>query len=93
MRARCHRLGVAVLVVLAGLPVVSCSGPERPKSVGVITMDTTRADHLGPYGCDKAQTPTLDHLAAEGTLYERAYSVCVSPRKSSAYSSETVRQL
>jgi len=88
MRVRRHRLGVAVLVVLVGLPLVSCSGPERPKSVVVITMDTTRADHLGPYGYELAQTPTIDRLAAEGTLYERAYSVTAEtlPSHSSIFS-------
>ena len=40
----------------------------------LITLDTTRADHLGPYGYPSAKTPTLDRLAAEGTLYARAYS-------------------
>jgi arylsulfatase A-like enzyme/Flp pilus assembly protein TadD len=42
--------------------------------VVLITLDTTRADHLGPYGYTGARTPTLDRLAAEGTLYSRAYS-------------------
>jgi arylsulfatase A-like enzyme/Tfp pilus assembly protein PilF len=39
-----------------------------------ITLDTTRADRLGCYGYSPALTPTLDHLASEGVLFERAYS-------------------
>ena len=51
-------------------------------------MDTTRADHLGPYGYEAAQTPTLDRLAAEGTVYERTFSVTAEtlPSHSSIFS-------
>jgi choline-sulfatase len=38
----------------------------------LITLDTTRADHLGAYGHQLAQTPRLDRLAREGVLFERA---------------------
>ena len=37
-----------------------------------MTLDTTRADHLGAYGDARARTPNLDRLAAEGVLFERA---------------------
>ncbi len=37
----------------------------------MISLDTTRADHLGCYGGDVA-TPHLDGLAAEGTVFEDA---------------------
>jgi arylsulfatase A-like enzyme/Flp pilus assembly protein TadD len=36
-----------------------------------ITMDTTRADYLGCYGRTTAQTPHIDRLAREGTLFTR----------------------
>lgn len=48
--------------------------PQGP-TVVVITLDTTRADRLGPYGYAKARTPTYDTLAARGTTFERAYAV------------------
>jgi choline-sulfatase len=41
-------------------------------SILLITLDTTRADHLGAYGSRVAQTPHIDRLAAEGVLFERA---------------------
>jgi len=41
----------------------------------LLTLDTTRADHLGAYGADEADTPHLDALAREGALFERAYAV------------------
>lgn len=51
--------------------------PARPApkpgapSVVLVTLDTTRADHLGVYGARTA-TPNLSRLAAEGVLYEAA---------------------
>jgi arylsulfatase A-like enzyme len=41
--------------------------------VVLITIDTLRADHLGPYGGPGA-TPALDRLAAEGVVVENAYT-------------------
>jgi arylsulfatase A-like enzyme len=38
----------------------------------LITLDTARADYLGPYGGQEASTPALDALAASGTLFTRA---------------------
>jgi len=46
-----------------------------PKSdVLLITIDTLRADHVGAYGFKNAETPTIDGLARNGVLFERAYS-------------------
>ncbi len=41
-------------------------------NVLLITLDTTRADHLGCYGYEAADTPTLDGLAGEGILFADA---------------------
>lgn len=43
--------------------------PER-YSVLLITLDTTRADHLGAYSSTRKLTPNLDALAAEGVVFE-----------------------
>jgi arylsulfatase A-like enzyme/predicted Zn-dependent protease len=40
----------------------------------IITLDTMRADHLGSYGYEKAQTPNLNFLAEEGVLFENCYT-------------------
>jgi arylsulfatase A-like enzyme/Tfp pilus assembly protein PilF len=40
----------------------------------LISIDTLRADHLPAYGYKKVKTPTIDALAADGTVFERAYS-------------------
>ena len=64
---------VVAMIVLGG--AVGCAPTPPPKSLLLITIDTTRADRLGPYGYETAQTPTLDGLAEQGTLFERAYGV------------------
>jgi arylsulfatase A-like enzyme/Tfp pilus assembly protein PilF len=43
-------------------------------NVLVVTLDTTRADRLGPYGFDSVRTPVLDRLAREGVVFELAAS-------------------
>jgi len=45
-----------------------------PMNLLVITLDTTRADHLGCYGSTKAKTPVLDSIAAGGTLFSHCTS-------------------
>ena len=40
----------------------------------LISIDTLRADHLPVYGYQKVKTPAIDALAADGTVFERAYS-------------------
>ncbi|MEN0065133.1 MAG: sulfatase-like hydrolase/transferase [Myxococcota bacterium] len=50
------------------------SGPEYQPAVLLVTLDTVRADHTGPYGYADAVTPTLDVLAASGTTWMRAYA-------------------
>lgn len=45
-------------------------------NVVLVTIDTLRADHVGAYG-NRAATPALDALAAEGTLFR--HCVCQAP--------------
>src|SRR5580704_2677149 len=47
--------------------------PSIPRpSVILITIDTLRADHVGCYGAQTVKTPTLDALAHDGVVFERA---------------------
>ncbi|MEM6796950.1 MAG: sulfatase, partial [Acidobacteriota bacterium] len=41
----------------------------------LVTLDTTRADFLQPYGADHVATPTLLRLAREGVLFEQTLAV------------------
>jgi arylsulfatase A-like enzyme/Tfp pilus assembly protein PilF len=66
-------------LAICGLAVVSIGlfgwqafARSRRPNVLFITLDTTRADRLGCYGYSPTLTPTLDALAAEGVLFERA---------------------
>lgn len=47
---------------------------NQAQSLLLVTLDTTRADHLGCYGGKGAQTPVLDRLAAGGTRFDQALS-------------------
>jgi tetratricopeptide (TPR) repeat protein len=50
----------------------AASALAQAPSVILLTLDTTRADHLGAYGAARSHTPVLDALAARGTRYARA---------------------
>ena len=72
-------LALALSVVYAAVPgyrllqddtTAAAPGPN----IILITLDTTRADHLGCYGYGPKTSPFLDSLAAKGTLYEDAYT-------------------
>jgi arylsulfatase A-like enzyme/tetratricopeptide (TPR) repeat protein len=54
-------------------PSIRRSKVARP-SVILITIDTLRADHVGCYGAQSVKTPTLDALAHDGVVFERALS-------------------
>jgi len=71
------------VLCLAGLVACSQGDPEpvsdgngtvtkgRP-SILLITLDTTRADHLEPYGATNVETPALSGLADQGIVFEHA---------------------
>lgn len=57
----------------AGRTAPARQEPARrtPPNLVLITLDTTRADHLGAWGDKDARTPVLDALAARGTRFAR----------------------
>jgi arylsulfatase A-like enzyme/predicted Zn-dependent protease len=67
---------VAIAIGLAaagGWKYARASAPVSGPIV-IISIDTLRADHLPAYGYKKVKTPAIDALAADGVLFERAYS-------------------
>jgi choline-sulfatase len=61
--------------VIALLVAQSWAANAKPApNVILITIDTVRADHLGCYGYKEIQTPTIDGLARDGIVFERAIS-------------------
>jgi arylsulfatase A-like enzyme/Flp pilus assembly protein TadD len=65
----------AVVPALPAQKTVPKTTPDPGKrtlpNLVLITMDTTRADHLGAWGYPYAHTPSLDALAARGTRFVR----------------------
>ena len=59
---------LAIFLFVLGSCDARPAGP-KVRHVVLITLDTTRADHLGCYGNTTAQTPALDQLAAEGVRF------------------------
>ena len=63
---------LALLALTFALAGCGARGP-RP-DVLLVLVDTLRADRIGAYGYPKPTSPTLDALAAEGLVFERAVS-------------------
>jgi len=88
IRDSSRRAAFAIRIVAAFCIVLVFAGPllsVDPKAVNpkaakarpdviLITIDTVRADHVGCYGAKDVQTPTLDGLAHDGVVFERAIS-------------------
>ncbi len=58
---------------------------SQQPNILLIMTDQQRYDSLGCYGADWVQTPNLDRLASEGTLFENCYvnnTVCTPSRAS-----------
>ena len=73
-----RRHAFALLAALS-LPLIAVSDSpgryaERPRNVLLITLDTMRADRLPAYGFQGVDTPVLDRIAAEGTIFEEAFA-------------------
>ena len=71
-------LGILAYFLFIGPGARNAGFKSAPSyNVLLITLDTTRADHLGCYGHQAARTPNLDDLAREGIRFARAY--CPAP--------------
>ena len=51
------------------------SAPQASPNVLFIVLDTVRPDHLGIYGYERDTSPELDAFAAQGVVFENAFSV------------------
>ncbi|MEZ6045192.1 MAG: sulfatase-like hydrolase/transferase [Planctomycetaceae bacterium] len=81
MRTGLIRTSLLLLTVVVGIQSLSAA---EPKNVLFIAIDDLRVQ-LGCYGDPLVITPNIDKLAAEGTLFERAYcqqTVCNPSRAS-----------
>ncbi len=62
-------------LVAFGAPLVEArdDADARPDVV-VVSLDTVRADRLSAYGFERTTSPTLEAMARDGVLFERAYT-------------------
>jgi arylsulfatase A-like enzyme len=66
--------GSLAATAVAALWLLTARG-SAPLGLVVITLDTTRADRLSPYGFMNISMPHLERLAREGVVFDRASSV------------------
>jgi choline-sulfatase len=94
-RARRSGLLAALLILSAAAPAPArapeAAGgspqekePPAPRSVLLITLDTTRADHLHCYGYPLPTSPALDRLASDGAIFLGAITQAVNTNPSHA---------
>jgi arylsulfatase A-like enzyme/cytochrome c-type biogenesis protein CcmH/NrfG len=81
MARRPFRHTLILLSVALGTALSAAGGWRYAKAsapvsgpIIIISIDTLRADHLPAYGYTKVKTPAIDLLAANGVVFERAYS-------------------
>ena len=66
---------IKVILVCLIILTVSCNKKQEWKgNVLIITMDTTRADHIGAYGYKKGKTPNIDKFIESGISFSKCYS-------------------
>lgn len=66
---------LAAVVVAVGALVRCADAPAPPKpNVLLVVIDTTRADRCSVNGYARRTTPSLDRLAADGIVFEQAWS-------------------
>ena len=81
------RISPGALLTLPTLAVFAACGGDGDSGGGaskdfegkqwnvlLVTLDTTRPDWLGCYGSQKAETPHIDQVAADGARFERCLS-------------------
>jgi len=64
-----------LLPCIAALLLAGCADRPDGPNVLMITLDTTRRDHLGCYGYERPTSPNIDALAADSIVYTNAYAV------------------
>ncbi len=67
-------LSAAVLAVSCSAAKPGARGHLKDYNLVLIVVDALRADHLGAYGYRRDTSPFIDKVAAEGTLFEKAFS-------------------
>lgn len=61
-----------ILVLATAALLAGCGGTDDRPNIVLITLDTLRADRLGPWDGPEGLSPRMDELAARGTVFEHA---------------------
>src|ERR1051325_2385180 len=72
----------AILFLLISTLGVAAAGAAQPNVIFILADDLGYGD-VGAFGQKLIKTPSIDHLAAEGTRFTQAYAgapVCPPPR-------------
>jgi arylsulfatase len=73
-----HALRITFVLFALGAACGGCgTGTSALPDVIVISLDTTRSDHIGAYG-SRVQTPAIDRVAAEGVIFEKTSAACTT---------------
>jgi len=90
---------IVILLLGTGIYFFPGAPPGSPGTAGkpnivLVTLDTTRADHIGCFGAPGAITPNIDSLARDGAVFTNATSVAfgTTPSHSSIMTSTYARQ-
>lgn len=67
-----HGAAGAVVALLLACCLAGCAPAPPAPGVLLVTLDTTRADHLGCYGDPRGLTPRIDAWAARGLIFDAA---------------------
>src|SRR5512144_2910443 len=66
MRGEIRALALALLLALG------CGRAQAPRNLVIVSLDTLRADHLGPYGYARPTSLALDAWARRAFVFENA---------------------
>lgn len=88
-------LAVALAVAVALRGTNAAPRPRAQPDILLVTLDTTRADHTSAYGYDRATTPRLEALSAEGVRFDAAYAPMATtlPAHATLFTAELPRSL
>lgn len=66
----------APLAAFLGVAALACSTEPAAeiRNVVLISLDTTRPDHLSAYGYERETSPNFDRLAETGVLFDNAFA-------------------
>ncbi|MHC5213006.1 MAG: sulfatase, partial [Planctomycetota bacterium] len=66
---------IVIIIIVAWLGVKYNPAPSSSiNTIILISLDTTRADHIGTYGYRVPTTPNIDALAKESMVFEQTFS-------------------